>query len=162
MACFFSGFCALARATAYSLASSGPSSTQRPLGTCAFLSVPVGSSGLRTAWSTKTMARATSSSTERMSPNSTGPVMTPVTSVADGPMYCRYFIVLSTCLLTLRSAVVPEQLLGPYGREDPRGSGRALLHSPAQDTDWRLPARDRKSTRLNSSHTVISYAGFCF
>src|SRR5438034_7776387 len=25
----------------------------------------------------------------------------------------------------------------------------------------RLPARDRKSTRLNSSHTVISYAVFC-
>src|SRR5438034_2670887 len=24
-----------------------------------------------------------------------------------------------------------------------------------------LPARDRKSTRLNSSHTVISYAVFC-
>src|SRR5215204_6254790 len=25
----------------------------------------------------------------------------------------------------------------------------------------RFPARDRKSTRLNSSHTVISYAVFC-
>src|SRR5438034_11842067 len=26
---------------------------------------------------------------------------------------------------------------------------------------WRWPKRDRKSTRLNSSHTVISYAVFC-
>src|SRR5260221_7468962 len=26
---------------------------------------------------------------------------------------------------------------------------------------WRRPRRDRKSTRLNSSHTVISYAVFC-
>src|SRR5260221_3475082 len=27
--------------------------------------------------------------------------------------------------------------------------------------DWLLAPRDRKSTRLNSSHTVISYAVFC-
>src|SRR5436190_16616368 len=26
---------------------------------------------------------------------------------------------------------------------------------------WTRPTRDRKSTRLNSSHTVISYAVFC-
>src|SRR5438034_6544602 len=26
---------------------------------------------------------------------------------------------------------------------------------------WRIAALDRKSTRLNSSHTVISYAVFC-
>src|SRR5438034_7577744 len=26
---------------------------------------------------------------------------------------------------------------------------------------WRTPTTDRKSTRLNSSHTVISYAVFC-
>src|SRR5256885_6983712 len=28
-------------------------------------------------------------------------------------------------------------------------------------TDWNVVARDRKSTRLNSSHLVISYAVFC-
>src|SRR5438034_4291380 len=28
-------------------------------------------------------------------------------------------------------------------------------------TSLRVPAEDRKSTRLNSSHTVISYAVFC-
>src|SRR5438034_8819869 len=31
---------------------------------------------------------------------------------------------------------------------------------PAADIHWR-PRQDRKSTRLNSSHTVISYAVFC-
>src|SRR5438034_4667273 len=36
--------------------------------------------------------------------------------------------------------------------------------SVADDTICRvaLPTSDRKSTRLNSSHTVISYAVFCF
>src|SRR2546422_1652008 len=34
----------------------------------------------------------------------------------------------------------------------PRGAGAGLL---------RRPARDRKSTRLNSSHGYISYAVFC-
>src|SRR5437588_8030801 len=29
------------------------------------------------------------------------------------------------------------------------------------ERDVLIPARDRKSTRLNSSHTVISYAVFC-
>src|SRR5260221_4050758 len=48
---------------------------------------------------------------------------------------------------------------------------RGLLHTsePAVALEQRPDARvgeriavDRKSTRLNSSHTVISYAGFCF
>src|SRR5260221_3624645 len=29
------------------------------------------------------------------------------------------------------------------------------------DRPWQRPRADRKSTRLNSSHTVISYAVFC-
>src|SRR5947207_10687490 len=33
--------------------------------------------------------------------------------------------------------------------------------SPAWSPDGRRDDRDRKSTRLNSSHTVISYAVFC-
>src|SRR5256885_4944157 len=32
---------------------------------------------------------------------------------------------------------------------------------PASRQSLRLPATDRKSTRLNSSHLVISYAVFC-
>src|SRR5256886_11502977 len=33
--------------------------------------------------------------------------------------------------------------------------------SPGPATPARAPARDRKSTRLNSSHSQISYAVFC-
>src|SRR5260221_9800174 len=39
-----------------------------------------------------------------------------------------------------------------------RGIGRERAHGAGQSVEQR---RDRKSTRLNSSHTVISYAVFC-
>src|SRR5947207_10753110 len=48
------------------------------------------------------------------------------------------------------------------------GAARDIAHPdrPGRDADrvceWEVdPAPDRKSTRLNSSHTVISYAVFC-
>src|SRR2546429_5593885 len=40
------------------------------------------------------------------------------------------------------------------------GSGRRGRATKARRSD--SPCRDRKSTRLNSSHGYISYAGFCF
>src|SRR5438034_2346794 len=53
----------------------------------------------------------------------------------------------------------------PISAQTRDGGGRGLLGDPDL---LRLPAdlrahgrRDRKSTRLNSSHTVISYAVFC-
>src|SRR5260221_7294843 len=66
----------------------------------------------------------------------------------------------------------PRSTLFPYTtlfRSRPGGGGadpgdlqlrllRAQLPGPA---DGRAAGRDRKSTRLNSSHTVISYAVFC-
>src|SRR5256886_2957457 len=48
-----------------------------------------------------------------------------------------------------------ERLVPPVGSGQERGAlrqGRALVHGPLQD---------RKSTRLNSSHSQISYAVFC-
>src|SRR5690348_17704266 len=45
-----------------------------------------------------------------------------------------------------------------------RGLGRACPARGARDLDdpdHALPTRDRKSTRLNSSHPSISYAVFC-
>src|SRR5215204_6268962 len=36
-----------------------------------------------------------------------------------------------------------------------------LAHGPVEELDLAACGRDRKSTRLNSSHTVISYAVFC-
>src|SRR5438034_5603978 len=45
---------------------------------------------------------------------------------------------------------------------DQLGIDCRYCHS-AVEKSWfsNIPARDRKSTRLNSSHTVISYAVFC-
>src|SRR5438034_4567306 len=43
-------------------------------------------------------------------------------------------------------------------------AGRELGPGPLPPGQWNenpLPRQDRKSTRLNSSHTVISYAVFC-
>src|SRR5947207_8559179 len=66
-----------------------------------------------------------------------------------------------------RSRLVAWLLAGPVG-DDP---GR-VQRASRDERDPRLPSRDRrgapgrpgqdrKSTRLNSSHTVISYAVFC-
>src|SRR5437773_8271730 len=63
----------------------------------------------------------------------------------------------------------------PVGREDGEGPGRRHYLFPILKTrereleignavcpdPRRLPFRDRKSTRLNSSHITISYAVFC-
>src|SRR5438132_966905 len=46
----------------------------------------------------------------------------------------------------------------PISPGTPRGSGRAYRPRRCRGGRWN---RDRKSTRLNSSHTVISYAVFC-
>src|SRR2546426_3883319 len=63
-----------------------------------------------------------------------------------------------TTLFRSRDAFGGEQR--PGSRAHPR-EDRALVHPlpfPVQRLDARL---DRKSTRLNSSHLVISYAVFC-
>src|SRR5438034_2484966 len=43
----------------------------------------------------------------------------------------------------------------------PEAAVRHPLRSLAAEHDAHRPGGDRKSTRLNSSHTVISYAVFC-
>src|SRR5256885_6132812 len=51
---------------------------------------------------------------------------------------------------------------GSSGRDVRPRRGRALGRlGPAHRCAGALAARDRKSTRLNSSHLVISYAVFC-
>src|SRR5206468_5229050 len=58
----------------------------------------------------------------------------------------------------------------PPGQADARRRARVLPHPEARSGDARArgegsgrasPERDRKSTRLNSSHDQISYAVFC-
>src|SRR5260221_14382474 len=56
----------------------------------------------------------------------------------------------------------PRSTLFPYTtlfRSHATLSPRNWLHTDA--APHHFPQRDRKSTRLNSSHTVISYAVFC-
>src|SRR5438034_2223997 len=60
----------------------------------------------------------------------------------------------------------PRSTLFPYTTLFRSDRGRRLLagcwHRPLLDLGVWLPeGPDRKSTRLNSSHTVISYAVFC-
>src|SRR5947207_3537996 len=64
----------------------------------------------------------------------------------------------------------PRSTLFPYTtlfRSDGTGSGGANDDTPAVSvssptvTEGTDPYADRKSTRLNSSHTVMSYAVFC-
>src|SRR5256885_6478088 len=58
-----------------------------------------------------------------------------------------------------RSAVVPARNDRSHGE---RGGERARLDDRFRDRDPPACERgDRKSTRLNSSHLVISYAVFC-
>src|SRR5437773_6306664 len=59
----------------------------------------------------------------------------------------------------------PRSTLFPYTtlfRSKPRSSSRRTSRRPASPPPRaRAPRRDRKSTRLNSSHITISYAVFC-
>src|SRR5947207_10263670 len=49
----------------------------------------------------------------------------------------------------------PRELIAIWRRAN------AMKNARAFSCAWRKQKRDRKSTRLNSSHTVISYAVFC-
>src|SRR5258708_14525506 len=57
------------------------------------------------------------------------------------------------------------ELVGAHHERNPEGRcvpSRALRHRPpVQSTPPNSAGRDRKSTRLNSSHQIISYAVFC-
>src|SRR5437588_4138131 len=69
------------------------------------------------------------------------------------------------------STLFPYTTLFRSQRVDPRRCPRDRRHQPGPEAGDRRealsrgsllpPQRDRKSTRLNSSHTVISYAVFC-
>src|SRR5256885_9610993 len=50
---------------------------------------------------------------------------------------------------------------GDIDRRLRAGATRPVRHPETSVRPWSRPKRDRKSTRLNSSHLVISYAVFC-
>src|SRR5688500_20396736 len=61
--------------------------------------------------------------------------------------------------LSLHDALPIYRVLGPSGSYIAENNSLALAFVMAAPIIWYL--RDRKSTRLNSSHLVISYAVFC-
>src|SRR5438034_8743599 len=62
--------------------------------------------------------------------------------------------------LVVRSWLRAAPTAAQYWRESVRRLGRGHA-SDERSPMARAPLKDRKSTRLNSSHTVISYAVFC-
>src|SRR2546422_1833531 len=54
-----------------------------------------------------------------------------------------------------------ESEVDRVGREAPIGAGRDAFPQRLHEPDLAALKRDRKSTRLNSSHGYISYAVFC-
>src|SRR5438132_9078522 len=60
-----------------------------------------------------------------------------------------------------RSTLFPYTTLFRSGKVEARNAGGNISVGRAQDAVIAHTSRDRKSTRLNSSHTVISYAVFC-
>src|SRR5436190_10702203 len=60
-----------------------------------------------------------------------------------------------------RSTLFPYTTLFRSGAGATTGVGRIVVTSWARRSGPTTTIRDRKSTRLNSSHTVISYAVFC-
>src|SRR2546430_6124494 len=69
-----------------------------------------------------------------------------------------------TCALPISPAITARVLWADVSGHGARAEN-ARLETGATDArsekDARLKARDRKSTRLNSSHSQISYAVFC-
>src|SRR5256885_10110517 len=54
-----------------------------------------------------------------------------------------------------------ERAAAAAAAKDSKKRGREHLHNRDAEQRRHDPRRDRKSTRLNSSHLVISYAVFC-
>src|SRR5689334_24359119 len=72
-----------------------------------------------------------------------------------------------TTLFRSKGALLPAHVWGNVGRDDvpDRVAGGERRRIGAvdghQESRWHLLHQDRKSTRLNSSHSSISYAVFC-
>src|SRR2546430_13097845 len=74
----------------------------------------------------------------------------------EGGFLCLYFFFKDPAPPEIYPLSPPDPLPFSWARRPPRPRPRA---GPAAST--RAPWRDRKSTRLNSSHSQISYAVFC-
>src|SRR5947208_11386785 len=76
-------------------------------------------------------------------------------------LFCFFFLMIRR---PPRSTLFPYTTLFRSGRQPFGGYGMSGVGSKAGGPDYLLQfldPRDRKSTRLNSSHQIISYAVFC-
>src|SRR5436190_23992924 len=77
-------------------------------------------------------------------------------------LYCLFSLFFFFFFLMIRRP--PRSTLFPYTtlfRSRIREAERAMMYDEYVDRVTEVDVLDRKSTRLNSSHTVISYAVFC-
>src|SRR5437588_7184300 len=82
--------------------------------------------------------------------------------------FCSFYCSMLLCLFFFFNDTAPTEIYTlslhdalPISRRTPsRSSSRRAGRRPPRSPDARATG-DRKSTRLNSSHTVISYAVFC-
>src|SRR5947207_2744877 len=75
-----------------------------------------------------------------------------------------YTTLFRSCFLAKLVVIGPQSLVSEaLGRRKSRSNSPTNYERSSRTViGRRIRARDRKSTRLNSSHTVISYAVFCF
>src|SRR2546430_12341870 len=78
-------------------------------------------------------------------------------------MHLIFFFFNDTATTEIYTLSLHDALPISPGNEIPieRELNERLSHAPLPDSDGSSAARDRKSTRLNSSHSQISYAVFC-
>src|SRR5260221_12570502 len=86
-------------------------------------------------------------------------------SVIDSFLFLSFFFFLMI-RRPPRSTLFPYTTLFRSGQLGQQNAieGAGVLQTPREDVQVRVAGQflaDRKSTRLNSSHTVISYAVFC-
>src|SRR5438034_4892571 len=90
-----------------------------------------------------------------MTPFLSTPTLLPYTTLFRSQFYLMTGADPTTGVFTKDSATVTEYF---GGNQNLNRGGRVTGHAPAA---VQILVSDRKSTRLNSSHTVISYAVFC-
>src|SRR5215510_16027052 len=82
-------------------------------------------------------------------------------------MFCLYYFILffffnDTATTEIYTLSLHDALpISARPRARSRRDGRAAPGRTRESRAWRGASRDRKSTRLNSSHVAISYAVFC-
>src|SRR5256885_11401195 len=82
--------------------------------------------------------------------------------IAAVPKMLFPFLVILPGLIAIALPTQPPPILnGPQGSAVRAPAGQGLIPAKLDATTGQPVLEDRKSTRLNSSHLVISYAVFC-